>query len=104
MDTSFGANPLVAELCSEPRRMLALLFLLALCLRIKRTIRNLAQLVWKLPDELLAIIQPEHVVEYIHTHLPRSDPQTDSFIIFAFDEVLTAAAILVPFFSALTPC
>ena len=79
-------------------RTLALLFLLALCLRVKRKeIQTLAQLVRDLPDELVAIIQPEHVVEYIHTHLPRTNPQTDSFIVFAFDEVLPAAAALVPF-------
>ena len=63
VDSSFGASPLVEELCSEPRRMLALLFLLALCLRIKRTIKDLAQLVQQLPDKLLAIVQPEDVVQ-----------------------------------------
>ena len=87
VDSSFGASSQVAMICSEPRRMLALLYLLALCLRIKRTIGNLAQLVRRLPNELLVIAQPEDVLLWIHAHLPRSDLGTHSFIIFAFDEV-----------------
>ena len=95
VDRSFADTPLVAELCNDGRRTLALLFLLVLCLHVERGICNLGQLVCRLPEELAAIIQPQHVVEYIHTHLPRADPQTDSFTIFAFDEVLTAAAVHV---------
>ena len=88
VDPGFGGTSLVAGLCSEPMRMLALLFLWALCLRIKRTVGSLPRMLEKLPDELLAIVKPQHVVQWIHAHLPRSDPKTDSFVIFAFDEVL----------------
>ena len=90
VDSSFGDSPLVDYLCGDRWCMLVLLFLLALCRRIKRSIRNLAQLARQLPDELLAIVKPEHVVQWIHAHLPRSNPKTDSFIMFAFDEVLAA--------------
>ena len=97
MDRSFGASPsLVVQLCSEPWRMLALLFTLALCLRIKRTIHNLAELAKELPDELLAILQPEHGVQWRYAHLLRSDPKTDTFILFAFDEACIAPLTLVP--------
>lgn len=87
VNASFQSSSLVAHLCSDPQKMLALLFLLAICLRVKRTIRTLAQLVRGLPDQLLAILQPEHVVEYIQAHLPRGDQASETFIIFAFDEV-----------------
>ena len=87
VDSHFIGDPLVVELCSNPARMLALLFLWALCLRIKRSTGSLPDLVEDLPDELLAIVKPQHVLQWIHVHLPRGDPKTDSFIMFAFDEV-----------------
>ena len=96
VDSSLEASLLAEELWTEQWRMLALLFLLALCRRIKRTIKDLAQLAQQLPDELLAIVKPQHVVQWIHRHLPRSDPATDSFILFAFDEVLAASPTLLP--------
>ena len=62
----------------------------------QRTIHNLAELAKELPDELLAILQPEHVVQWRYAHLLRSDPKTDTFILFAFDEACIAPLTLVP--------
>ncbi len=92
MNPSFESCPLVAALCSDPRKMLALLLLLAVCLHITRTVWTLADLIEQMSDSLLADIQPEHVLEYIHTHLPRRDSRTDSFVLFGFDEVPATSA------------
>ncbi len=87
VDISTEDDPLVNHLCGDGETTLALLFLLALCLRSQSNISNLAELTKRLPDDLLAYIKPQHVVQYIHTHLPRSNQKADSFIIFGFDEV-----------------
>ncbi len=91
MNFSIESHRLVAALCNDPRKMLALLLLLAVCLRITQCINSLADLVDHMTDSLLANIQPEHVVEYIHTQLPRRDCRTDSFVLFSFDDQVLAA-------------
>ncbi len=95
MNPVFKSYPLVAALCRNPRKMLALLLLLAVCLRVTQGVRSLADLVDHMTDSLLADIQPEHVLEYIHTQLPRRDGRTNSFVLFGFDEVPAASAPLV---------
>lgn len=96
VDAAWGReNCLLDQLCLEPSRTLALLFLLALGVRSKRQIRNLVDLVQQLPEELLAIVKPEHVVNWIHDNIPRSKQQTDSFAIFAFDEVCSPLTSLL---------
>ncbi|KAK9914978.1 hypothetical protein WJX75_003303 [Coccomyxa subellipsoidea] len=87
VDEAWGReNYMLDQLCLAPSRTLALLLLLALALRSKKQISDLLDLVQQLPEELLAIIRPEHVVRWIHDNIPRSKQQTDSFVIFALDE------------------
>ena len=76
--------------------MLALLWLLAVTLRLRPSIQNLAQLVQALPDDILAYIQPEHVAVYVQQHVPRADPLSETIIFFQLDEVLNAPEDLAP--------
>jgi predicted membrane chloride channel (bestrophin family) len=96
VDEAWGReNYMLDQLCLAPSRTLALLLLLALALRSKKQISDLLDLVQQLPEELLAIIRPEHVVRWIHDNIPRSKQQTDSFVIFALDEVCTPLTSLL---------
>jgi hypothetical protein len=85
VETQFE-DELVQSLGGQPSTLLALLMLLCVARAITPNLGGLAALVQGLPDELLAILQPEHVARFVHTHFPRAS-KNPSTQIYAFDEV-----------------
>ncbi len=83
-----GTNKEIEMLCNDPSRVLGLLMLLSLCQTIKTSVDNIAGLVEAMPLELQAILQPAHVLMWIHSNLPRADISTGSHVIFTFDRVV----------------
>lgn len=79
-------SQLMQSMGDQPATLLALLMLMGVARAINPTITGLASLVHRLLDELLAILQPEHVAVFVHKHFPRTGNH-DSIQIYAFDEV-----------------
>ncbi|CAL8467398.1 g6935 [Coccomyxa elongata] len=78
-------DQLMQSLGGKPATLLALLMLMCVARAIIPNLPGLAALVDRLPDELLAILQPEHVARFVHTHFPHSS-NVPSTQIYAFDE------------------
>ncbi|BDA45948.1 hypothetical protein COCOBI_08-0400 [Coccomyxa sp. Obi] len=82
----FQCNELMQSVGGRPGTLLALLMLMCVARAINHPdVSGLASLVHLLPDELLAIVQPEHVARFVHKHLPRTN-NIGSTQIYAFDE------------------
>ncbi|BDA48304.1 hypothetical protein COCOBI_11-5640 [Coccomyxa sp. Obi] len=85
VNNQFG-SPLMTYLGEKPATLLALLMLLCVARAIDPDISGLTQLVDQLPDQLLAILLPQHVARFVHKHFPRANIDIASTQIYAFEE------------------